>query len=89
MNLASSLVVVTLVTGCASGVGSARTHSPPPPQKEPANAAGALSGPKQLELRHFYLLSPGPNATLVITRRDVPDAESGRMGDVGNLHQPD
>ncbi|MEO7034154.1 MAG: hypothetical protein ABI548_09700 [Polyangiaceae bacterium] len=23
-------------------------------------------------LRHFYLLSPGPNATLVVTRSDLP-----------------
>ncbi|HKO46114.1 MAG TPA: hypothetical protein VJV79_00235 [Polyangiaceae bacterium] len=67
MNRFASLVVIALLAaGCASksATPSARTplrtiaHDTPP-------------GARVSELRHFYLLSPGPGAKLVVTRSDV------------------
>ncbi len=59
------LAFVSLSAGCA------RTGAPPV-QPESAASLQAASQPQTAgELRHFYLLSPGPNATLVLTRSDL------------------
>ncbi len=69
MNFASSLVLLgsILLTAACTG-GAAR----------PAQSATAPIGSQKqgqvVELRHFYLLSPGPKATLVVTRSDVSSA---------------
>lgn len=91
MNLASSLVLatLTLTAGCASSASRSASGRAPAP---PAPAALATSSPgerRQVELRHFYLLSPGASATLVVTRSDPADSEHVPEGDVGNLHQGD
>jgi len=61
---------VLLVSGCAS-------RNSAPPQAAPAtptqlsHATPPAAAESQVELRHFYLLSPGPRATLVVTRTDT------------------
>ena len=69
MNFASMGIAAVLAAGCASNAAA------PPPVEPHARASGAPHGErKQVELRHFYLLSPGTSATLVVTRSDVPDS---------------
>jgi len=68
MNRLASLLVIAWLTGCASHSGiPATTARAVPPQ--PARAT--QRAPEVVELRHFYLLSPGPRATLVVTRSDL------------------
>jgi hypothetical protein len=66
MTFASSLVLLSslvLAAGCASSAA------------RPVQSAGpgtrAQKQAQPVELRHIYLLSPGPNSTLVVTRSDV------------------
>ena len=68
MNFASLSIALLVLVGCSSQV--------PRPATSPLAAAPspAPSANKVVELRHIYLLSPGPNATLVVTRSDVPGA---------------
>jgi hypothetical protein len=57
-----------LAVGCASRpVPPAATATATPAQ------AGHATPPtsKGVELRHFYLLSPGPSSTLVVTRSET------------------
>jgi hypothetical protein len=59
--------LVALAAGCA-------TQSGLPPKSEASASSGSASHAHDVaELRHFYLLSPGPNATLVVTRSDLSD----------------
>ena len=76
MTFASSFVLfasLALTAGCASAVArpaaGAGPSVPAPTQQMQTNTQE-----RTVELRHFYLLSPGPNATLVVTRSDVPAA---------------
>ncbi|HYQ28494.1 MAG TPA: hypothetical protein VER04_14790 [Polyangiaceae bacterium] len=59
-----------LAAGCGRGAIPAASASAPAPQ--PAERAEASA--RVVELRHFYLLTPGPNAKLVVTRSDLADA---------------
>jgi len=60
------LPLIALIAGCASqGATTARA-----PLGAPVSAS--QSAPRASGLRHFYLLSPGPSSTLVVTRSDVP-----------------
>lgn len=65
--------LASLAVGCAS-----RSALPVPATATPAQAGHATPPPahaqasKDVELRHFYLLSPGPSSTLVVTRSDAP-----------------
>jgi len=75
MTFASSFVLfasLALTAGCASAVArpaaGAGLSEPAPTQMQ------TNTQERTVELRHFYLLSPGPNATLVVTRSDVPAA---------------
>jgi hypothetical protein len=75
MHFASLLISISLVSGCASAVGRpAASAQPAALAPRPADANPPNSAHQVVELRHFYLLSPGPNATLVVTRSDVPRA---------------
>jgi len=59
--------IALLAAACAShGARPAATASAPP-------APAASTAARVVELRHFYLLTPGPNAKLVVTRSDVVD----------------
>lgn len=60
MKLASMLMVAMCGAGCAS--------SAAPPPKSSAKAAPPT---RSVELRHYYLLTPGANATLIVSDRDV------------------
>ena len=65
--LASLLLTVTCLAGCASRAEAPRAAAP----MRPALHGGKAEAP--LELRHFYLLSPGPDAKLVVTHSsEVP-----------------
>jgi len=65
-----SVSAVLFAMGCAT------RSAPPATAATKALAPAAQVGPTQVvELRHFYLLSPGPSATLVVTRSDVATAE--------------
>jgi hypothetical protein len=61
--------VALLAAGCAS-----RTAAPPTSvtAAHTQSARSAQHASEEIELRHYYLLSPGPNAKLVVTRSDVP-----------------
>jgi hypothetical protein len=62
MKFPSSFVLLTslaLASGCASAVAP------------PAQSAAPQKRPQTVELRHIYLLSPGPNSTLVVTQSDM------------------
>jgi len=69
----NALVVSAPVSAGETGAEWGRvTHAP-----ATAGAIPTLSSPapRTLDvapLRHFYLLSPGPHATLVVTRSDLP-----------------
>jgi hypothetical protein len=72
MNRLASLLVIALLTGCASrGAIPATTARALPAQ--PARSTPPEA--QVVELRHFYLLSPGPRATLVVTRSDLPSGD--------------
>ncbi len=60
--------IALLAVGCASRNAVPTTTAAAPPA-EPAHAARPPT--RVVELRHFYLLSPGPRATLVVTRSDL------------------
>ena len=68
MKLIACLAVLALVAvGCAS------RNAPPATTATttPAHVGHATPpGSQAVELRHFYLLSPGPSSTLVVTRSD-------------------
>ena len=77
MNRITSLGMIALfLAGCASRSVPPAATAARAPLAEPArsNASAAAS----VELRHFYLLSPGPSAKLVVTRSDVAPREAGR-----------
>jgi hypothetical protein len=67
MKLPWMMLWVGLAAGCASPSGL--------PLKSEASAPSETAAQTRnvAELRHFYLLSPGPNATLVVTRSDLSD----------------
>ncbi|HEY0463304.1 MAG TPA: hypothetical protein VGC79_03805 [Polyangiaceae bacterium] len=70
---ASFFAIALLTVGCASAshnampATTATTATASTRHARPARPAPPAS---QVELRHFYLLSPGPSATLVVTHRD-------------------
>ena len=71
MNRSTCLLAIALLAaGCGGSATAGRTASAP----LAPTVQNAPAEPRVVELRHFYLLSPGPNAKLVITRSDVADA---------------
>ena len=66
MNFKPALVLLALVAGCSSHV-----EAPPRVAQRLLPHAASGNDDQRVEMRHFYLLSPGPNATLVVTRSDV------------------
>jgi hypothetical protein len=48
------------------------THAPGAVGAQPPISRSAVPALDAKPLRHFYLLSPGPHATLVVTRSDLP-----------------
>jgi len=70
MNFTSLLPLVCLAVGCANhtAVPSRTAHE----LARPAETAHPSS--QVVELRHFYLLTPGPNAKLVVTRSDIGES---------------
>ena len=73
MNLSFlSLFVFALTSACAS--------QPVKPLQGPHTAAAphvTSASNEPVELRHFYVLSPGPHATLVVTSSDAASNVSG------------
>jgi hypothetical protein len=70
---ASLLALALLPAGCVSrGALPPTAANTPPPAPAPRTPPVA----RVVELRHFYLLSPGPSATLVVTRSEMTDGES-------------
>jgi hypothetical protein len=67
MKLPWMMLLVALAAGCANSSGL------PPKSGASMSSAPASDTRNVAELRHFYLLSPGPNATLVVTRSDLSD----------------
>jgi len=68
MNLFAYVSAIALLAaGCGSRGAIPRATANAPPT-QPARRAPAASG--VVELRHFYLLTPGPDAKLVVTRSD-------------------
>lgn len=65
MNFTSTLVLLGFMSFATACTSQAR------PVQSPPVALAAQKPGQPGELRHFYLLSPGPNATLVVTRSDV------------------
>ncbi|HEX3852114.1 MAG TPA: hypothetical protein VHW01_14180 [Polyangiaceae bacterium] len=67
MKLPWLMLLAAFAAGCASNGGL--------PMKSEANLSSETASHTRhvAELRHFYLLSPGPNATLVVTRSDLSD----------------
>jgi hypothetical protein len=67
MKLPWMMWLVALAAGCAK--------QGELPLKSEANVASetASSTRNVAELRHFYLLSPGPNETMIVTRSDLAD----------------
>ncbi len=69
--------IALLAAGCASRSAVPATSAKAPLAQAsyataPTSYATAPTSESQgVELRHFYLLSPGPSATLVVTRSDV------------------
>ena len=72
MNRLASLLVIALLTGCASRSAIPATTAKAMPTEPARSTPRAAEG---VELRHFYLLSPGPSATLVVTRSDIPSGD--------------
>jgi hypothetical protein len=74
MNQIAFLSALTwLVTGCAS------RSAPPATSSTATRAQAAHASPPEtqvVELRHFYLLSPGPSSKLVITRSEPTTSSS-------------
>jgi hypothetical protein len=66
MNRFAFLSAILLSAGCA-GRSAVPTTAATAPHTQPAHA----TSPQVVELRHFYLLSPGPNSRLVVTRSDL------------------
>jgi hypothetical protein len=69
MTFASSFVLFTslgLTIGCARSAARPAQSATPGARPQKQDQAD-----RTVELRHVYLLSPGPNATLVVTRSDV------------------
>ena len=66
MNFKPAFLCCALLAGCANHV-----ETPPRVAQQPALTVAPGRESQHLEVRHFYLLSPGPNATLVVTRSDV------------------
>lgn len=64
MKLIYWLAVIAVSAGCG------RSAVPVQPESA-ASLQGGSQAQNTAELRHFYLLSPGPNATLVVTRSDL------------------
>jgi hypothetical protein len=62
------LVSLALATGCASGAARPADAA----RQGYAGRAEPGTRPRRVELRHIYLLSPGPNAKLVVTQSDIP-----------------
>ena len=77
MSLPRILLLITLATGCASAPHEA--YSARDVTRAPLGAivasgtltAGETNAHDDTPLRHFYLLSPGPDAKLVVTQSDV------------------
>jgi hypothetical protein len=69
MNFKLAFVWCALLAGCASHV-----ETPPLLAQQAAPTVAPARTAQHVEVRHFYLLSPGPNATLVVTRSDVAPA---------------
>lgn len=80
----SLATVIALTAGCASTSRPAMAPALAPQVRSEAVLAGseatvpvpaprvstAFAAPQARALRHYYLLSPGPNATLVVTRAE-------------------
>ena len=72
MNFASILVVMICAAACSSSVPPNARSAHDAPRERESNGQFA----KTVELRHFYRLSPGPNATLIVTERDLQQPSS-------------
>lgn len=62
--------IALLATACATKNAIRTAKAPLAPTVHPTSSA-----PRVVELRHFYLLSPGPRTTLVVTRSDAAASE--------------
>lgn len=72
MDRLASLLVIASLTGCASRSAIPATTASATPTERARSTPRAA---EVVELRHFYLLSPGPSATLVVTRSDIPPGD--------------
>jgi hypothetical protein len=89
MNRFASLSAIALLAaGCASqNVMKAEAAAAPRVEEPPRGTPPSAS--RVVELRHFYLLSPGPNAKLVVTRSDVsPSSTSSTEGSSAKAATP-
>ena len=71
LRIACLSVLASLAVGCASRPLPAATATTTRTQTGHATPAASQPASQEVELRHFYLLSPGPSATLVVTRSDT------------------
>ncbi|MEI9948368.1 MAG: hypothetical protein WDO74_05145 [Pseudomonadota bacterium] len=70
MNLFVAASAIALLAGCASQSAKPATTA----RASFAQSARTTQPSQDGELRHFYLLSPGPSSKLVVTRSDLTDA---------------
>jgi len=68
--LASLSAIALLVSACASHNAAPATSAKAQPVHAVSTQTVGASG--EVGMRRFYLLSPGPKETLVVTRSDVP-----------------
>jgi hypothetical protein len=69
MKLPWMMLLIALAAGCAK-----QTELPLNSEASVAReTASSTRNGNVAELRHFYLLSPGPNETMVVTRSDLAD----------------
>ncbi|HEY3256641.1 MAG TPA: hypothetical protein VGJ91_21940 [Polyangiaceae bacterium] len=76
MNSFASLSAIALLAiGCAASTHAVPATTAGAPRAQAAHTPQAA--PRVVELRHFYLLSPGPHATLVVSGSDLGSEAAG------------
>ena len=65
-------LIAVIAAGCASrSVPPATPSTTADPASIASQAQPTPASSQAVELRHFYLLSPGPSSKMVVTRSDV------------------
>ena len=72
MNSFASLSAIALLAVSCAGKSALPATTALAPRAQPAHAS--MPAAQTVELRHFYLLSPGQGPTLVVTRSELAPA---------------